>query len=767
MKIKVIGAGPAGLYFAIQIKKSNPDCDVQVLERNPKGSTFGWGVVFSDETLQGFLSADEPTAQQINQSLFHWDDIEVHFKGKKIRSSGHGFSGLGRQRLLDILDQRASELGISVQYEAEIDPEFSDEKADLIVAADGIFSKTRERYQEFFQPQIDWRKCKYVWFGSERLFDAFTFVFKETEHGWFQAHCYQFSPELSTFIVECHQDTWQRAGLDQMSKDESIAYCQDLFRETLQGHKLLSNARHLRGSSVWISFPRVDCKHWFHNNIVLLGDSSASAHFSIGSGTKLAMESATALAAVINERVIKNSEPLPVALASYQAERKLEVLKLQSAARNSTEWFENVDLKAKLEPEQFNYSLLTRSQRIGHQNLRLRDSRYLENYERWFEERETGRVGDRAKPPMFVPIELRGMKLSNRVAVSPMAMYSADEGLPGDFHLVHLGQRALGGAALVFTEMTCVSADARITPGCAGMYSDQQMLVWKRIVDFVHRYSESKIALQLGHAGRKGSTRVAWQGMDLPLEKDNWELFAPSAIAYSPKNQLPTEMNREHMRKVRNDFVAASKRAAQAGFDMLELHCAHGYLLSTFLSPLCNKRNDEYGGSLEKRLVYPLEIFSAMREVWPADKPMSVRISATDWVEQGTSVEDSVRIAHAFREAGLDVIDVSTGQVSIEQRPVYGRMFQTPFADRIRAETGMFTMAVGNIFEADHVNSIIASGRADICLLARPHLSDPHWTLRAAAEQGYQELDWPEQYESGKQQLYRLFERTKAESGAI
>ncbi|MCR4318340.1 MAG: bifunctional salicylyl-CoA 5-hydroxylase/oxidoreductase [Planctomycetes bacterium] len=783
MKINVIGGGPGGLYFAIQMKLRSPAHDITVYERNAKGSTFGWGVVFSDETIDNFLGADAVSSKSIKDALFHWDDIDVHFNDTFVRTSGHGFSGISRQELLDILDARATELGVKIVYESFVEDIAKLRDADLVICADGIFSRTRDQLADKFQPDIEWRTCKYIWLGTSRLFGAFTFFFKETEHGWFTAHCYRFSDTMSTFIVETPETVWKAHGIDRMEKEEGIAFCEKLFAEYLEGHPLITNADHLRGSAVWINFPRINCERWHYENVVLLGDSAASAHFSIGSGTKLAMESAISLATLLHEEQDREK-----ALDRYQEERRTEVLRLQSAAKNSTEWFENVRLKMRLPPEQFVYSLLTRSQRVSHENLRVRDQRYLEGLEEWFATQGAGRRKQEAEafekilgggeeksipyslspfpcakpPPMFTPFKLRGMELVNRVVVSPMDMYSAVDGVPGDFHLVHLGARALGGAGLVFTEMTCISREGRITPGCAGIWNNEQASSWKRIVDFIHQNSPAKVALQLGHSGRKGSTRLAWDGMDEPLDSGNWELIAPSAIAYTNENQVPREMTREDMDKVLADFVNCTKRGADAGFDLLELHCAHGYLLSTFLSPLTNVRADEYGGSLENRLRFPLDVFEAMRAAWPSDRPMSVRISATDWVEGGNTVEEAVQIAKAFAGRGLDIIDVSAGQVHAEQQPVYGRMFQTPFSDRIRAETGMPTMAVGNIYEVDHVNSIIMAGRADLCLLARPHLSDPHWTLRAAAQLGYADQWWPKQYDAGKSQLYRNLERAKA-----
>lgn len=763
MKIAVVGGGPGGLYFAIQMRTLDPKCDVTVYERNRRGSTFGWGVVFSDDTLSGFKDADEKTFRQITGRLAHWDDIDVHFGGEVITSSGHGFSGISRQKLLDVLEARALELGASIEFEREVAGVADLADADLIVAADGINSTIRRQFEKEFKPNLDTRYCKFVWLGTHKVFDAFTFLFKQTQNGWYQAHCYRFDKDWSTFIVECPEAVWQADGIDKMSKEDGIAFCERLFAEYLDGHSLVSNASHLRGSAVWINFARVNCEHWHHQNIVLLGDAAATAHFSVGSGTKLAMESAIALAG--NIYVHGN---LPDALQGYEDQRRIEVLRLQSAARNSTEWFEQVSLKTRLEPQQLAYSLITRSQRVSHENLRLRDRPYLEAFEKWFAERATGKRYKKAVPPMFLPFRLRGLELEHRVVMSPMAMYSAVEGRVTDFHFVHFGMHAMGGAALMFTEMTCVSPEGRISPGCAGMYADDQTAAWKRIVDFVHEATPTKFGMQIGHSGRKGSTRLGWEGDNEPLKTGNWPVMAPSAIPFGKQNQTPKEMTHEDIARVREEFVAAARRADEAGFDMLEIHCAHGYLLSSFISPVTNHRTDEYAGSLKNRMRYPLEVFEAVRAVWPDDKPISVRISATDWVPDGITVEDSVEIARMLRAHGVDAVDVSAGQVTRDQEPVYGRMFQVPFSERIRIEVDIATMAVGNIYEPDHVNSIIAAGRADLCLLARPHLWDPFWTLRAAAQLGYEDIKWPDQYLSGKQQLEILSRRAReAQLGPI
>ncbi len=762
MRITCIGGGPAGLYFALLMKLQDARHEVTVIERNAPTDTFGWGVVFSDQTLGALRRADAKTAGQILDAFNHWDDIDVHFKGRTLRSTGHGFCGIGRMRLLNILQARCAELGVDIRYKTEC-PDDADVAADLIIACDGLNSRFRSKYAATYQPDIDLRRCRFVWLGTKKLFDAFTFAFEKTEWGWFQAHAYRFDETTSTFIVETPDEVWRAAGLEQMSKEEGIAFCEKLFAKYLDGHALMSNAAHLRGSAQWIRFPRVVCKRWVHHNgrapVVLMGDAAHTAHFSIGSGTKLAFEDAISLA----ERIAEQPCDLAAALARYEEMRGVEVLKIQNAARNSTEWFENVERHAKLEPEQFAYALLTRSQRISHENLRLRDAGYVGELEGWL----AAKAGLKAEavPPMFTPFRLRGLTLKNRVVVSPMAQYSALNGIPGDHHLVHLGARAMGGAGLVFAEMTCTSPDARITPGCPGLWNDEQQAAWQHIVDFVHANSTAKIAMQLGHAGAKGSTRVPWEGEDLPLQAGNWPLLSASPQQYlDGVSAWSKAMTRADMDRVRDDFVAATKRAARAGFDWLELHCAHGYLLSAFLSPLTNQRSDDYGGSLANRLRFPLEVFAAMRAAWPADKPMSVRLSAHDWVPGGNTPADAVEIARAFQAAGCDLIDVSSGQVSKQQKPVYGRMYQTPFADLIRNELGIATMAVGAISEADHVNSIVAAGRADLCAIARPHLANPAWTLLEAAKIGHVSgvgADWPVQYLSGKNQLERNLERER------
>jgi len=758
MKIACIGGGPAGLYFAISAKLRDPSHEVVVIERNRADDTFGWGVVLSDETLDNLAANDPVSAASIREHFAYWDDVAVVKGGERIVSSGHGFCGIGRKRLLLLLQDRARELGVELRFETEASSA-ADYAADydLVVAADGLNSKTRTTFEQEFRPEIDRRRCHFTWLGTTQSFaDAFTFIFEKTRHGWVWAHAYQFEPGTATFIVECAPETFAAWGFDKMSQEESVATCEEIFRDHLGGHPLMSNARHIRGSA-WINFPRVLCERWYTDNIVLLGDAAATAHFSIGSGTKLALESAIALA-----DEIARAPDLSTAFAAYEEARRIEVLRLQSAARNSMEWFEEVERYLDLDPVQFNYSLLTRSQRISHENLRLRDAEWLKGAERWFQTQAGLPDNAPVRAPMFAPYRMRGMELRNRVVVSPMAQYKAVDGSPTDWHLVHLGERAKGGAGLVYTEMTCVSAAGRITPGCPGLYAPEHEAAWSRIVDFVHAETDAKICCQIGHSGRKGSTQLGWEEMDAPLKQGNWETISASPIPWSDNNPAPREMTRADMEEVAAQFVAATEMAARAGFDMIELHAAHGYLVSSFISPMSNRRSDEYGGSLENRLRWPLEVFRAMRAAWPDDKPMSVRISANDWVgEHGVTPDEAVEIARAFSQAGADLIDVSAGQTSIEAKPVYGRMFQTPFSDRIRNEAGLATMAVGNIYEADHVNSILMAGRADLVAIARPHLADPYWTLHAATEIGDRHEDWPVPYLPGRDQAWRLADRAE------
>ena len=768
MRIVCIGGGPAGLYFGLLMKKENPGHHITVIERNKPYDTFGWGVVFSDATMDNMRAWDAETAQEIETAFNHWDDIEVLIKGRRMRTTGHGFVGIGRKKLLNILQERCEQLGVELVFEREVDSDLEFPDADLIIASDGINSKIRTRYRDAFKPDLVPRPNRFIWLGTDKSYDAFTFDFRRTEHGWFQAHIYKFDATTSTFIVETTEDIFKAHGLDTADEARSIAFCEELFSEVLDGAHLMSNARHLRGSA-WLNFNRLICGKWSHFNgkshVVLMGDAAHTAHFAIGSGTKLALEDAIELTKQF--RALGDTpDKIPAVLAAYEEVRAVDVARIQNAARNAMEWFEVVGSRYAdtLEPEQFMYSLLTRSQRISHENLRLRDKAWLENYERWFAARAGINIDPEGPPvpPMFTPYVVRSLRLENRIVMSPMAMYSAKDGVPDDFHLVHFGSRALGGAGLIFGEMTCVSPDARITPGCLGLWNDEQTVAWKRVVDFVHGTTAAKFGLQLGHAGRKGSTRVAWEGIDQPLTGGNWPLISASALPYMANSQVPRAMTRADMERVKADFVAAVGRGIEAGFDIIEVHCAHGYLLSSFLSPLTNHRTDEYGGSHENNARYPLEVFRAIRAVWPQDKPMSVRLSCHDWTEGGNTPADAAIYARMFKEAGADLIDCSSGQVSKEEKPIYGRLFQTPFADKLRNEVGIATVAVGAISEADHANSIIAAGRADLCAIARPHLADTAWTLHEAAKIGLKSIPWPKQYLSAKTQYETNLARAAA-----
>ena len=757
MKVMCLGGGPAGLYFAISMKLRDPSHDITVLERNKANDTFGWGVVLSDDALERMQKNDPISTQTIRDHFAYWDDIAVEHNGVRTVSGGHGFAGIGRKQMLIDLQARATELGVNLVFETEFKTAEEYRKDyDLVVAADGINSRVRAEYKDIFEPDIDTRLCKFIWLGTHQKFDdAFTFIFEKTDHGWMWAHVYQFDDNTATFIVECLQDTWDAWGFADMTKEEIVETCRQVFAKYLGGHDLISNAAHLRGSTVWMNFPRVICGKWYHENVVLMGDAAATGHFSIGSGTRLAFDSAIALADYLH------SEPtLEQAFSRYQDERRLEVLRLQSAARNSLEWFEEVERYLTQDPVQFTYNLLTRSQRISHENLRLRDPQWVHTAERWFQTMAGVPEDAVVRAPMFAPFQLGDMALKNRIVVSPMAQYKAKDGCPNDWHFVHYAERAKGGAGLVYTEMTCVSAAGRITPGCPGLYAPEHEMAWRRLVNFIHTETDAKVCAQIGHSGRKGSTQLGWHKMDAPLDHGNWDLISASAIPWSVDNATPREMTRDDMDAVKAQFVASTRMAARCGFDMIELHAAHGYLISSFISPVSNVRTDAYGGSLENRMRYPIEVFAAMRAAWPLDRPLSVRISATDWVGQdGVTPEEAVEIARLFRDAGADIIDVSAGQTSVDARPQYGRMFQTPFSNRIRNDLNMPTMAVGNIYETDHVNSILLAGRADLVCLARPHLSDPYWTLHAGVELGDQDIQWPLPYLVGRDQAYRLRER--------
>ena len=757
MKISVVGGGPAGLYFSILMKKTKPEYDISVYEQNQYDDTFGFGVVFSDETLDNFLSHDPETYERIIKEFAYWDEIDFNFKGETIRTKGHGFCGCGRRELLLILQDRCHELGVNFHFKTKITNlnEFHD--ANLIVGADGINSVVRKIHENRFSPKFNWRRNKFIWLGSTKPHKAFTFDFAENEAGIWVLGAYQFNSDHSTWIIEAPEPTWEnaRSDVEDLNEKDLIEYMEVLWKDKLDGHRLIPN------KSVWRSFPTVRCDHWSFENIVLIGDALHTAHYSIGSGTKLAMEDAIAL-----HNSFSMTDNVEKALKKFAVLRRTDVEITQHAADVSVVWTENAQRYWNMEPIQAAYSMLTRSKQITHENLRIRDSKFIDQIEGWFSEqmRNNGFDISIKTPPMFIPFSLRDMTIPNRTAVSPMDMYSAVNGAVGDFHLVHLGSLAMGGAGLVFSEMTCVSKNGRITPGCAGLYKREHSEAWARIINYIHKNSNAKFCMQIGHSGRKGSTRVAWEGMDQPLAKGNWQLIAPSAIPYNSFNNTPREMTESDMADVENDFVFATKMAKDAKADMIEIHMAHGYLLSSFITPVSNRRNDMYGGSLENRMRFPLRIFDAVRNVWPDEKPISVRISATDWIgDDGINGDDAVKIATAFKTHGCDIINVSAGQTTPAAKPIYGRMFQVWLSEQVRLEADIPTIAAGNITTWDQVNTILAAGRADLIAIGRPHLTNPHFTLQAAAYYGFEQQRWPLPYETGKEQSYRLAVREREE----
>ncbi len=749
MRIVTIGGGPGGLYFSLLLKKALPHVEVEVFEKNRPDDTFGWGVVFSKETLGNLLENDAETMAAIESRFVYWDDIETYVRGVKTVSTGHGFCGLARRELLELLHQRCRALGVKLHFEHELSPGALP-KADLIVAADGVHSPIREANAAHFRPHVDWRKCRFTWLGTTQPLKAFTFHFKETKYGLFQVHAYPFSQAkdgtVSTFIVECREEVWKAAGLEEKSEAESVAFLEALFVEELGGHRLVAN------KSIWRIFPTITCAQWSLGNVVLLGDAAHTAHFSIGSGTKLAMEDAIAL----RDALVANNLDVPASLAAYDKARRIEVLKTQRAAQTSLEWFENAARYVSQPPVQFTFNLMTRSKRITWDNLRLRDPTLVKTADEELAQRSgTKRNSDgSAPPPLFAPFTLRGMKLENRVVVSPMCQYSAKDGVVNDWHLMHLGARAVGGAGLVLTEMTDVSPEGRITHGCAGLWNDAQESAWKRVVDFVHTHSASKIGIQLAHAGRKASCSLPWEG-DTALRdgESPWQTWGPSALPFKPGWHAPKELDEAELQRLTRAFVDATQRAQRAGFDFIEVHMAHGYLLSSFLSPLSNRRTDAYGGSLENRMRWPLTVFTAMREVWPKEKPMGVRVSATDWLgPQGQTIDDTVVMAKELKARGCDLVDVSSAGNVPESKPEYGRMYQVPYAEAVKVGAGVPVMAVGAILGADHANTVIGAGRADLCALAREHLLDPHLVLRHARAENADTTRWPKQYEVVKPQ---------------
>ena len=750
LKIVCLGGGPASLYFSMLMKKSNPQHDITVIERGSRDSTWGFGVVFSDYTLKGFMEADAPSYKRIVEQFAYWEEIDTFIHGKKITSGGHGFCGMSRLKLLNILHDRCDELGVNLKFNTDITDitQLEIEKHDLVIAGDGITSMIRDEYKDEFGTSMDWRPNRFCWLATTAPLDGFTFIFKENEIGWWWVHGYRYEEGTTTWIVECSEETWLKSGMDKVSEEETKAYMEELFKEELQGLPIITNR------SLWRNFPVVRNEHLFYKNIVLLGDSVRSAHFSIGAGTKMAMEDGITLVDCF--RVHGNN--VQAALEAYQDIRKPEADRLQRTAVTSLSWFEHVDRYTEQDIEQFTFNMTGRSKRITYENLRLRDAAYIKSVDLWFAEYTKKITGfediDTENPvvPMFQPFRIGNMRIENRVQLSAMCQYCAEEGMPTDWHVVHYGARGIGGAGLINTEMLCVSAEGRITPGCAGLWNDQQTQKWKRIVDFIHANSKAKICAQIGHSGRKGATCVPWEGagMDEPLEGGAWEIISASSLPYLEHSQVPREVNKDDMNKVINDFVSTTRYAKQAGFDMIELHMAHGYLLSSFISPCTNKRSDEYGGSIENRMKFPLQILAAVKEVWPRDKPVSARISASDWIEGGLSEDDMLAVARLLKENSIDIINVSTGQVVKDEDPMYGRMYQAPFADQIRNEVGIATIVAGNISSADQVNTLVAAGRTDVVALARTIMNEPQFMLNAAAHYGVEDQFWPKQYLSGK-----------------
>ncbi len=773
LHIDCVGGGPGGLYFGLLMKKADPRNRVRVFERNRPDDTFGFGVVFSDQTMAGLAEADEEVFAAITAHLVHWDDIAIHYGGEAITSTGHGFSGMSRHTLLRVLHDHAHTAGVEIVFEREVTALDLAADADLVVASDGANSTIRRLLDGSVETTVDLRPNRFVWLGTSKPFPAFTFYFRHNDHGLWRVHAYQYAPGMSTFIVECREETWRAAGLENATEDATVRYLEALFADHLQGHPLTVN------KSIWRQFPTIRVQPWSVDNVVLIGDAAHTAHFSVGSGTRLAMEDAVALQRAVVEHHGDSNDPAALrrALESYETSRRPQVESLQRAAQASLQWFEDTERYMRLPPVQFAFALLTRSLRITHEDLKRRDPAFVAELDAFVEcesarqvagttampatkgaaERQRCTAVAASRPPMFTPFRLRDLVIPNRIVVSPMCQYTADDGAIGDWHLVHLGSRAMGGAGLVMAEMTAVGRDARISLGCAGLYNENHTRAWKRVVDFVHGETDCKIGVQLGHAGRKAATLKLWEGDSEPLEAElQWPIVSASPIPYfADRSPVPREMTRGDMDQAISDYVRATKYALEAGFDLLEIHMAHGYLLASFISPLTNTREDEYGVTLEGRMRFPLEVFAACRREWPEERPMSARISAVDWVPGGIEPADSVEVARMLRREGCDVVDVSAGQTVPDQRPVYGRLFQTPFADRIRHEVCINTMAVGNISSYMDVNTIIAAGRADLCLLARAHLFDPYWARHAAYMQRYA-LPWPDPYKSVERYVPRF-----------
>ena len=742
MKISVIGGGPGGLYFSILTKKAQPDCQIDVYERNKADDSFGFGVVFSDETLSEFLTKDPESYELIRSKFAYWDDLDVARDGEVVRITGNGFCGCSRKTLLELLQQRCREEGVNLHFETNIGDLSQLSDSDIIVASDGINSAIRDRFASDFGTKTELKKNRFVWMGSTRPLDAFTYFFRTTPYGTIVAHTYQYQEGMSTWIFECSDATWQNAGFSVTDEKDTIQKIESLFKEELQGHGLISNRSH------WRQFPAITNDNWHKDNIVLLGDAKATAHYSIGSGTKLAMECAIAL----SEAVISNPGNVTAAFQQYEKMRRNRVEMIQYAANVSLDWFEHMDRHIEHDFMQFAFGVMTRSKKVTFENMALRDTTFTQKVLAEFNQKNNNTANT---PAAFTPFQLREMTLKNRIVMSPMGQYSAEDGLVSDWHLMHYGARATGGVGLILTEMTAVSQTGRITLGCAGIYTKEQVVAWKKITAFIHHNTAAKIGIQLGHSGRKGATKKPWEGATESIEKP-WELLSASPLAFNDKTAVPKEMTAQDMEQVITEFVQAAKNADEAGFDMIELQAHHGFLLASFLSPLTNIRQDEFGGSIENRLRFPLQVFEAIRKVFPAAKPMSVRISASDWATNGISEEDTIAIAEAFKNAGADIINVSTGNTVSGQKPQVGRMWQTPFSDTIRNTVHIPTITTGYIQDIDQINTILLNGRADLVALGRPLLIDPNFVRNAQAYEQYQTDDIPKQYQAGISHLYPL-----------
>ena len=741
MKITIIGGGPGGLYFSILTKKAMPDCQIDVYERNKPDDSFGFGVVFSDETLGEFLKRDMQSYELIRSNFAYWDDIIIARDGETVNIAGNGFCGCSRKTLLKLLHQRCLEEGVNLHFEQNVDDlsQFAD--SDIIIASDGIASAVRTKYEQEFGTKIELKKNRFVWLGSTKPLDAFTYFFRTTPHGSIVAHSYQYEEGMSTWIFECSDETWQNLNFEVTNEEDTIAKISEIFKEELDGHSLISNKSH------WRQFPHVTNEKWYHDNIVLLGDSKATAHYSIGSGTKLAMDSAIGL----SDAVIANPNNVQLAFEQYDKTRRNTVEMIQYAALVSLDWFENMDRNNQHPFYQFAFGCMTRSKKVTYENLRLRDKSFTDKVLSEFNNACHSELI--SESPAFSKFKLRNLELQNRIVMAPMGQYMAENGLINDWHFQHYTSRAVGGLGLILTEMTAVSENGRITEGCAGIYNQNQIEAWKRITDFIHHYTSTKIGVQLGHSGRKGASKRPWE---TSITGNNWELLSASAIAFNQNCAIPKEMTATDMDLVLSQFVQATKNADEANFDMIELQAHHGFLLASFLSPLTNIRTDEFGGSIENRLKFPLRVFTEMRKVFPKEKPISVRISATDWDTNGISEADVLTIATAFKTAGADIIDVSTGNTVSNQKPQIGRMWQTPFSDLIRNTVQIPTITAGYIQDIDQINTIILNGRADLVALGKPLLLDANFVRNAQAYEQFQPSDIPNSYKMGISHLYPL-----------